>query len=447
MRLATQSTSIGARIVVRRFWRLYALCCLVAIGFFVNSLIGPGSAEPFARDRAVDFGAFYSGATLAWEGRLRDLVNQDAQRATQTEIQERERTGWRWYNTLPNPPVLSIIIAPLAALPLRTAYWLWMVIGLAAAAGAAWCLARRSCPMAIGATAIVLFSFEPIWDVAWWGQLDNLILLPVALGVVLLLSGKGNRRDVAAGVLLGALALKPIFVPVPFLALAWGRRPAALGMAGSGGLMAAISLVAIGLGGVRDYIKLSGTYRGFAGTPYIVEWRMFNMRGLIIRLGLGLDHQEQFRLAIVAMLLLGALAVAAAGSALSQNRSPDLALSVMVLGMLLTAYHVHVQSLVYLTVPLAMWIGRSLVSAGATRLTWVIPVVAIHAGAFLLRPDKPSPAPSEARVETFLTVCMLAALVVLAVWLLLGEARVRDPKRIGNLLGRPSSPDAAFPDR
>jgi hypothetical protein len=95
----------------------------------------------------------------------------------------------------------------------------------------------------------------------------------------------------------------------------------------------------------------------------------------------------------------------------------------VLLGTVLTAYHVHVQSLVFLTIPLAAWPGRSL--AASTRqaaLLWALPVVAIHGGAFLLKPEQPSPAPSEARLETLLTVACLAALVGVGVVLM---ARIR----------------------
>lgn len=434
MRPTTRASSDAARTVVRRFWRFYALCSLLALGFFVRILIGPGDVPLFEHDRAVDFGAFYGGATLAWEGRFRDLGKQEAQRATQFAIQQREHTGWNWYNTLPHPPVVSLMAAPLAALPLRTAYWVWTVIGTIAVVAAVGVLGRRCCPAVSVAAAIVLLSFEPIWDVAWWGQIDNALLLPVAAGSAMLLTERGKRRDVAAGLLLGALALKPIFVPVPFLALAWGRRPAALGMAISGGALAAVSLAAVGLSGVRDYIRLSQTYRGFTGTPYIVEWRMYNVRGQIIRFQLGLGEQTEFWLVVAISVLLGALTVAAAGIALSRRRSPDLALAAVMLGMVLTAYHAHVQSLVYLTVPLAVWIGRSLSATGMARVAWIIPVIAIHGGAMLLRPERPSPSPSQARVETFLTLCMVAVFLALSAWLIREVIEARAPRK--ELVGR-----------
>ncbi|MEA2594795.1 MAG: hypothetical protein QOF01_1264 [Thermomicrobiales bacterium] len=406
----TKAPRPSARVV--NAWRLYALLSLVPIVVFANIVAGPGSERPFDPLKGVDFGAFYGGATLVREGHARQLGDMDAQRAVQHRIQERERTGWTWYNALPHPPVASVLIAPFAWLPLRTAYWLFAALGLVAASIAAWVLARALCPRVPIAAALVLFAFEPIWDVAWWGQLDSFLLLPVAIGTVMLMRGGGHRRDLAAGALLGMLALKPIFVPVPVLALAWGRPRAALGMMATGTALAAASVVVVGTQGIRDYLELSRYYQRFAGSPAIVEWRMYNLRGMAIRLDLGATEHARLMIVLASSLLLAILTVAVAGRALRAGQAPDLAIGAIALGALLTAYHVHVQSLVFLVVPMAAWLGRSLAAqTSSAALLWAIPVIAVHAGAAMLRPEKPSPSPSEAGLETYLTACCLALLL------------------------------------
>jgi hypothetical protein len=423
--------AVGARArPIGTAWRLYALLSLGPLLFLVNTLIGPGVQRPFAPLMAVDFGAFYSGGMLVNEGHARDLGEMDAQRDAQRRLQEDEATDWRWYNALPHPPVTSLFVAPLALLPLRIAFWFWAAAGLLAALLAAWVLARALAPTAAFGATLVLFSFEPIWDVAWWGQLDTLLLLPVAAGSVLLLREPDRQRELAAGALLGALALKPIFVPVVLLTLLWGRPRAALGMTATGAALALISLSMVGIEGVKDYVDLARYYQQFSGSPAIVEWRMYNLRGLAIRLGFATDEGLLFAVTLGLSLLLAALTIAVAGEALRRRHAPDLALGLMLLGTVLTAYHVHVQSLVFLTIPLAAWLGRSLAaSSRRAALLWALPVVAIHGGAFLLKPEQPSPAPSEAKLETMLTVACLAALVGLVVVLLARiSAGVRDPE-------------------
>lgn len=412
---ATTSVSAENQLTVRA-WRLYAFLSLIPLAFFASSLIGPRSEGAFAPLKGVDFGAFYAGGLMVRDGQTRQLGEMDAQRATQRRLQEDEHTGWRWYNALPHPPVASIMIEPLTAFSLRTAFWIWAAASLVAAGVAVWLLARALCPAAPLACALVLFSFEPVWDVPWWGQIDSFLLLPVAAGIALLMRGSGRRNDLIAGALCGALALKPIFVPILLLALIWGRRWAAFGMTLVGVVLAGISLVAVGIDGARDYLDLARYYQKFSGSPAIVEWRMYNLRGLAIRLDLGSDNAVRLWLVLTLSAILAIGTISVAGSALRAGWSPDLAIALLTLGMILTAYHVHVQSLVFLTPALAAWMGRSLRpgASGVSSLAWAIPVVAIHGGAMLLRPEKPSPAPSEARIETYLTLVLIAALVIVA---------------------------------
>jgi hypothetical protein len=398
-----------------RAWRIYALASLIPLAIFVDILAGPSAQEPFEPLQGVDFGAFYASGMLVREGRVRELGDMNAQRDAQRRLQEREQTGWSWYNALPHPPAVILAVSPLAALPLRTAYWVWAIAGLIAAGTASWLLARAYCPLLPVAAAAVLVTFEPVWDVAWWGQIDSLVLLPVALGSVLLLRPRNGRRDLAAGVLLGFLALKPIFFPLPFVVFALGRPRAAVGMALAGGALALVSVAAVGFDGARDYVELARYYREFSGSPMIVEWRMYNLRGLAMRVDLGLDTDVLFWLVLSVSLALALLTVVVAGRALRADRSPDLAIGLIMLGTVLTAYHVHVQSLVLLTVPIAACIGRS--SGADTPLRavfWALPAVAIHGGAMLLRPHLPSPAATEARLETMLTVVCFAAMLLIA---------------------------------
>ena len=101
--------------------------------------------------------------------------------------------------------------------------------------------------------------------------------------------------------------------------------------------------------------------------------------------------------------------------ALRRGQSADLVAAAVILSTILTAYHVHIQSLVFLAIPLAIWLRRSLRAASNLEaIIWAAPVIAIHAGAALLRPQQPSPAATETRLETLLTTaCLLALLGIL----------------------------------
>lgn len=420
----------------RRLWRLYAFASLIPLTIFVRLIVGPDAQEPFDPLMAVDFGAFYAAAAMVRDGDAHHLGEMEAQRAAQRRVQEDENTGWRWYNAFPYPPVTSLLTAPLAALPLRTAFWVWAALGLGAAAVASWLLARAIVPEMPLAATLLLVSFEPIWDVAWWGQIDSLMLLPVAAGCVALRRSSGEdpatrrRRDLTAGLLFGILALKPIFVPLPLLVLLWGRPRAALGMVLSGLGLALASVALVGFDGVADYIDLARFYQAFSGSPAIVEWRMYNLRGMAIRLGWGWSEGVQLAVVLSLSGILAVTAVIVAARAIRRDHDADLAAGAVVIATILTAYHVHVQSLVYLIIPIAFWLRRSLrATSWVHSALWAAPVVAIHGGAALLRPQQPSPAASETRIETLITVSLVAAL--LAILILLANTETFRPKRIG----------------
>ncbi len=402
----------------RSFWRLYALACLIPLAIFIDLLVGPSAQKPFEPLMAVDFGAFYAAATMVRDGDARHLGEMEAQSAAQQQIQDDADTGWRWYNAFPYPPVTSLFTVPLAAFSLVTAFWIWATLGLLAGAIASWLLARSYCPAIVWASTLILVSFEPLWDVAWWGQIDSLLLLPVAVAVVLLRSPDSHtpqtrhRREVLAGLLLGFLAIKPIFVPLPLLVLAWGRPRAALGMIASGLALALASVTLVGISGIGDYIDLARFYQAFSGSPAIVEWRMYNLRGAAIRLGWGWSEDVQLAVVLALSAIISLATLFLSARALRRGQSPDLVAAAVILGTILTAYHVHVQSLVFLAIPLAIWLRRSLHAAsGLVAVVWAMPVISIHAGAALLRPQQPSPAVTETRLETLLTTACLLALV------------------------------------
>ena len=139
---------------------------------------------------------------------------------------------------------------------------------------------------------------------------------------------------------------------------------------------------------------------------------MYNLRGAAIRLGWGWSEDVQLAVVLALSAILALATVFLSARALRRGQSPDLVAAAVILGTILTAYHVHVQSLVFLAIPLAIWLRRSLHAAsGLVAVVWAMPVIATHAGAALLRPQQPSPAVTETRLETLLTTACLLALV------------------------------------
>jgi len=168
----------------------------------------------------------------------------------------------------------------------------------------------------------------------------------------------------------------------------------------------------VGIDGIGDYIDLARFYQAFSGSPAIVEWRMFNLRGAAIRLGWDWSEDVQLTVVLILSAILALATLVLSARSLRRAQSADLVAAAVILTTILTAYHVHVQSLVFLAIPLAIWLRRSLRAATALEaVVWAVPVIAIHAGAALLRPQQPSPAASETRLETLLTTACLLALL------------------------------------
>ena len=400
-------------------WRLFAVWALISAVSSVDRLIGPTSEPAFFKFHAADFGGFYTGATIAHRGDYANLGNIDTQKRVQAEIQRTEETGWKWFNPLPHPPILSFFTSPLARLPIRTAYWVWVIGSLAAAAAAAYLLGRALTPAVPVATTIIMVTFEPLWHLVWWGQVDAFILLPFAAGCALLVRARSRDDDLAAGALMGFMAIIPQYAIVPFLALAWGRRWAAAGMAAMGGALAFASVLLVGRTGIDHYREMAEYFGAFRGTDTVTEWAMFNIRGVILRQFPDLSVTTAERLVWGVSLGLAALAIVAAGRALPKRRAPDLALGLVALTALVTSYHTHRQTMVFLFVLFAALIGRSLKPGVSPWMipVWAAPVLFFHIGADYLR-DAPYRYIFYA-IQRYLTPPAIGLMIVLTLVLLL----------------------------
>jgi hypothetical protein len=374
-------------------WRLFAIVALATVVYPLDRLVGPISIPSHSAGYSpgMDFGGFYTGATIAWRGDFAHLGDLATQKRVQREIQRREGSGWKWFNPLPHPPILSLFTAPLASLRLRPAYWVWVVASFVAAAVAAYLLARTLAPPVALATTVILLSYEPLWHLLWWGQVDAFVLLPFAAGCVLLLRSRSRRDDLAGGLLLGCLALLPQYAIVPFLALAVARRWAALGMASTGGALALGSVLLVGRAGVERYLDLARYFGAVSGTDTVTEWAMFNVRGVVVRLGPAWSDGAVLALVLAITVPLALLAIVAAGRALRPGVSPDLALGLLALATVVTAYHSHRQTLVFLFVLFAAGVGRSLRPGSPVWLTvgWFGAVAGIHLWTVYLRNEVP----------------------------------------------------------
>jgi alpha-1,2-mannosyltransferase len=147
----------------------------------------------------------------------------------------------------PNPPALALLMAPLGALPLVTAYAIWAALGAVALAAAAYFLGpladprqrMRLLPFAILAPPSLIALAE--------GQTTPFVLLAVAASL--------RAPPLWSGALLGLAAFRPQFLPL-FALVALTERRRAIGLVATTAAIALVSLATVGFEGIARYPEL-----------------------------------------------------------------------------------------------------------------------------------------------------------------------------------------------
>jgi hypothetical protein len=169
-----------------------------------------------------------------------------------------ERANYDLARGMFSPPWLAILLAPLAALPVRAG--LAALLGLTLAGG--WFAART-----LGGRPLVLLLSAPMFWVLWWGQIDVLPLIALALAAL----GSSRRSWAMLAAALILAAIKPHVVAVPVLALWWWSPGARLRSMAAAGALLGLSLLAWGnwlpvvFARVLDFAR-STTYRPWNAT-------------------------------------------------------------------------------------------------------------------------------------------------------------------------------------
>lgn len=191
----------------------------------------------------------------------------------------------------PHPPIMAVILEPLACLPPRVGAHLWFALELAMAAASLWLLrglASRERPMPAGVwMLLVLCSVKPIIDELTHGNVNLLIVFLIVLALV----AYQRRRDLLAGGLL-ALAIACKVTPALFLPyLLWKRawRTLAGVVLGLGLFLFPGVVPALRLGMDDNLEQLHSWYRVMV-RPYVAEGRVTSeylnqsLPGLVARL-------------------------------------------------------------------------------------------------------------------------------------------------------------------
>ena len=297
-----------------------------------------------------------------------------------------------------SPPTVAFVTSPLASIPYDVAYVVWAVFLLAAFAVA---LAWAGMSKGWGRWIAVVGALAP-----WWvmhavnvGQVVPL----VAAGTVVAWRLTRDRRDVLAGIALGAILFKPnTSVLVPFaLLFAWRFRLFASWVAVAVAVLIVIMLT-VGTGGMAEYLtQLRGPLP--KGTDDLT------LHGALAATG------------AMAMFLRVLIIGAVFAAAYKLRHSPGLVIPIAIVGSLLISPYLHASDLCMLAA--AGW----MVWEERPTLAWRLPLVAIWVLASPYLYDRGlSP---HLKQWPWLEIVLLVVLVVAAWWPLTtgAESRRRAP--------------------
>jgi hypothetical protein len=272
---------------VRRALAILVICAAAWAIAFATWSTSPAS---------FDFVALYSSARLVATGRAAEVTDRGAILRMENETRP-ERT--RFLNN-PNPPVVSLLLAPLGLLPFEVAYAVMLTVLVAALAAATMLLGALAPPEQRHRLFPFAMLAPPALIALVQGQTTPLILLAVA----------GALRTPArwSGVLLGLIAMRPQFLPL-FALVALLDRERRWPFVATVAALVLFSIALVGPAGIPGYIDLV-TYSAAELRPVDL-----GLASLVRRFGAGED-------AIVS-LLISAVALVAGAVAIVRMRAED----------------------------------------------------------------------------------------------------------------------------
>ena len=328
--------------------------CLVSIGVSGRQAFWCFSHGPMFADLRI----FTTGMEMVRSGQRHQLYNYDAQQRAQVGLYPETRTD----GLLPfNHPAFELLYYwPISGLSYRTAFLVWAFANLGLVFLIAWLLALML-PTLRQATgiplALFLLAFYPTIYVCGEGQDSILFMLLLVLS---LCSMKGGRAFLA-GFLLALACFKFHFVLlIAFFVLCLrGKWRGLAGFVSGGALVGGISLAIVGRAMIHDYPAMLRTQNEM--TPWgFTPWFMPNLRG-ILEWGLGpwLDIGLIRPVIFMGSAIVG---VVAAWLVLRNRVQKDegLIYSVAILTTILVSYHLHMQDLTMVLLPMLVLAERAM---------------------------------------------------------------------------------------
>ena len=283
------------------------------------------------------------------------------------------------------PPLVALLVTPLAWMPLHTSQVVWLLTGVAATLTGAIIVCRAlllSTWPRLELAVLATFTYAPATYNFWHGQMNPLVFLLLALALREWVRG----RELSCGAIIGAAAaikLAPIVLLVLFVRRGWWKG-IAMG-AGVVALSLAAGVAAFGTHTMYEYAhSVLPVLSRDDGWLYNQSWN-----GVVNRLA---DHsvlvfQPSTLATRVPAPLLSAAGVIAAGWAVrrsvesTERRGAQFGAAVV--AMLLAGTITWYAHDIHLLIPLAAAAALAAASRGAARLLWIASAVTLLATAVL----------------------------------------------------------------
>ncbi len=230
---------------VARHAGLVALLFFVLLqGGFTAYLLAGG--RPSAGAPSVDFATYYLAAKAMLQGEeVYDFTDADWQRLAAASDVADFAPPYRY------PPLTAALITPLTRLPFPSGLAIWSVLSIVGLLVAGLALSRLGGVQLDPAVFVAIGAYLPALTTLYTGQVNDLVVLGVALYVLL-----ARDRAYLAGAILGvSLMLKPIGAPL-VAHLAWRRDLRALAGVAIG--LAASLAASLAIVGPRSHAQYLG---------------------------------------------------------------------------------------------------------------------------------------------------------------------------------------------
>jgi alpha-1,2-mannosyltransferase len=245
--------------------------------------------------RNYDFLGLYTGGAMALHGNWHDLYTRNGELACERLYVPERKELWPFLR----PPVYALFMAPLALLPFKTAFWVWIGLQSAVLLGCwAWAWKR------FGSEAVLWAAMLISGPVGIANGQDCALFLAVLIGAFALAErGKLFR----SGLVLGLLMVRfYVFLLWPVVLLVQRRWRMLFGLAACCLAQALLSVGLIGWSGVRRFLDF-----GLHMDSYYPSREFININAILLNLGIASPPILWLLLIITAGLVVWAARLAA----------------------------------------------------------------------------------------------------------------------------------------